>query len=118
MQSGMQCISRTLRDHNRSPLPPYFASRDSPGYRPGATYNKRMANTTYIKQHPQSPMPELGKAKMGALLIPPKSELRSASAQSPLGKYHSSMSGASEGEGEQRHAYVRHYGASRNYNNE
>lgn len=114
VQSTVQCFSRTLRDHNRAPLPPH---RQPGNITPGLESTEPPESaTTFVQPHPQSPSPPLGKTRRPGSGL----RLRSQSSQELRPSWDT---WDSESEPEQM-VYARHYGtradgsATRNWPNE
>lgn len=120
-QSGLQCVSRVMRDHNRGP-------RDGPKMR-SADKILDEKPSTFIQQHPKSPSPALGKGEVGGhqLLCRSPSSLRASSANKMRSSsVNSDAPGAngSEKGSDEGVVYARNYGVqkdgskTRNWQNE
>lgn len=103
-QSQVQCVSRVMRDHNRSPVPAYR----KPGcMSPGVAATPAPGpQTTFIKPDPRAPTPPLGKGKPGGLqlMVPPRSQSQADRHPEQEAERNNVM--ASE-----PHVYTRHYGS-------
>lgn len=122
VQSQVQCISRVLRDHNRSPAPKHR----QPGATPALVAPPPAPGTTFVVPDPRSPTPPLGKGRPGGmqLLVPPRSNSRLSP---PAERSHSRISHdnfESESDSGAPQVYSRHYGTqqdgtpTRNWPNE